>query len=90
MHCSKCGNTPVQFHHITYENLGRETIDDITPLCDQCHQLTHNLIVKMPKPQYQDGLAPITKARVQEQKINRLIDNQRLINASPLLKSLYS
>lgn len=41
--CQVC-NTPdnmasLEAHHRTYERLGREADDDITVLCDECHDL---------------------------------------------------
>lgn len=33
-------------HHVTYQNIGRETADDIVLLCPTCHRETHVLITR--------------------------------------------
>ena len=46
--CECCGsNSQLQCHHITYERLTRERIDDLVILCggsNGCHQRIHNLL----------------------------------------------
>jgi len=41
--CNKCKikNTTLHVHHLTYENRGRETFNDIMVLCEKCHKLEH-------------------------------------------------
>lgn len=41
--CTSCG-TPhlLECHHISYENLGAESLDQLTILCRTCHQEVHN------------------------------------------------
>lgn len=39
--CARCGNYPWQLHHLTYENLGNESLDDLIPLCGDCHARAH-------------------------------------------------
>lgn len=29
---------PIQLHHMTYENLGRESFADVVALCTKCHR----------------------------------------------------
>lgn len=37
--CEECGaNHALQLHHRHYNTLGREKIDDVVILCDQCHE----------------------------------------------------
>jgi hypothetical protein len=39
-----CGETEhLQLHHLTYERLGREELDDLRWLCKRCHALVHVL-----------------------------------------------
>lgn len=43
--CNRCRlcNSPdnLQVHHRTYERIGHELLDDLTTLCDECHELYH-------------------------------------------------
>ena len=39
-----CGETErLQLHHLTYERVGAERLDDLTPLCANCHAMIHEL-----------------------------------------------
>jgi len=42
--CQICGrkDVPLDVHHNTYENLGREEFGDLVALCRECHELFHN------------------------------------------------
>ena len=43
-YCRGCGTQRhLQVHHRTYEQLGREPIDDLVVLCTVCHQGVHAL-----------------------------------------------
>ena len=46
--CESCGsNVQLQCHHITYERLTRERIDDLVILCggsNGCHQRIHDIL----------------------------------------------
>lgn len=44
--CECCGAKKVHLHHHTYERLGNESMDDITPLCGDCHLDLHKLLKK--------------------------------------------
>lgn len=33
----------IHLHHITYQNAGNETIEDVIPLCPSCHQIFHSI-----------------------------------------------
>jgi 5-methylcytosine-specific restriction endonuclease McrA len=36
--CADCGqHLPLQVHHLHYNTLGWEVIDDVAPLCRECH-----------------------------------------------------
>lgn len=40
-----CGETEnLQLHHMTYERVGRERLEDLTPLCPTCHNMIHVLV----------------------------------------------
>jgi len=34
---------PLQLHHITYERLGHERLEDVVAICDSCHEEVHDL-----------------------------------------------
>ena len=48
--CVKCGvrrrykgvETYLQVHHLTYENIFHEKLEDLTTLCKSCHDASHN------------------------------------------------
>lgn len=42
--CEKegCLNTAEIVHHLTYENVGKENLEDLQALCKACHYLEHN------------------------------------------------
>jgi hypothetical protein len=41
--CQSCGTkSALNCHHITYEDLGMETLDQLTTLCTTCHTTLHN------------------------------------------------
>jgi hypothetical protein len=43
--CFVCkGHQRIQLHHITYERLGLERLEDLVPLCHVCHQAVHRLV----------------------------------------------
>lgn len=41
--CADCGTTEGVFnvHHLTYENIGRELLEDVVVLCRDCHHKRH-------------------------------------------------
>lgn len=43
--CRGCGvKKNLQVHHIRYDNLGREPLEDLTTLCVECHKAVHRTI----------------------------------------------
>lgn len=41
--CAMCGSSRnLNVHHITYENLGEEKDEDLTVLCQRCHETLHD------------------------------------------------
>ncbi len=53
--CEACGNNIAQLdlHHITYENLGFESIDDLRLLCRNCHGRLHQILGYDRQTEYQ-------------------------------------
>lgn len=42
--CEICGNGKnIHVHHFNYENLGKETFNDLACLCEGCHFAMHNM-----------------------------------------------
>jgi hypothetical protein len=39
--CIRCGEANYQLHHLTYERICREHLDDVIPLCGKCHKQEH-------------------------------------------------
>jgi 5-methylcytosine-specific restriction endonuclease McrA len=40
--CTLCkSRNDIHLHHITYNRLGREQLNDVIPLCGECHELIH-------------------------------------------------
>lgn len=42
--CCKCGLSPssLDIHHIRYDHLGKEPLEDLVSLCRKCHQEVHD------------------------------------------------
>ena len=42
--CQVCytNGRPLEVHHRTYDRRGRERLEDLTVLCDECHGLFHH------------------------------------------------
>ncbi len=44
--CEQCGYEPwkpcLQVHHVTYDNLYNEKLEDLILLCPRCHKAKHN------------------------------------------------
>lgn len=46
--CERCGYQPwkrgvLQIHHLSYENVGHETADDLICVCARCHMELHGI-----------------------------------------------
>lgn len=42
--CVSCGTTEsIHLHHASYDRLGNESMDDLVPLCDVCHNTLHRM-----------------------------------------------
>lgn len=42
--CAVCQEKDrLELHHVTYERLGNEQLDDVRPLCQACHAVVHQL-----------------------------------------------
>ena len=41
--CSECGDKATELHHLNYNKLGYEELDeDVVALCNECHKEMHN------------------------------------------------
>lgn len=47
--CRLCHRTDTQLHHVTYERLGCEKLDDVVPLCRTHHVAVHEWLVESGK-----------------------------------------
>lgn len=44
-HCVICkSDGPVEFHHRTYRRITQERLQDLVPLCRECHQWAHDYV----------------------------------------------
>ena len=41
--CQVCGRSAESVHHLTYDHLFDEPMDDLVSLCNECHQMAENL-----------------------------------------------
>jgi hypothetical protein len=57
-----CGEETVDLHHMTYERIGAENLDDLAPLCRSCHQLVHVLERRKEVSLDLDGLCDAERA----------------------------
>ncbi len=49
--CERCGSSELlQVHHLTYERLGNELMDDVEVVCRKCHQELHGREFKQASP----------------------------------------
>ena len=63
--CAKCGaEHDRDLHHLTYERIGRELLDDLICLCRSCHNLEHPKKQKKIRP---EGYI----SKTQRRKLNR-------------------
>lgn len=65
--CSKqCEPNLLHCHHLTYERLGREEMDDLVFVCGKCHYKIHKLVRQRPKMTIRQatGLVRKRKGRV--------------------------
>lgn len=71
--CEICGSTcNLTTHHLTYDNLTRETEDDLATLCWECHQTAHIHLVsekrlKKPSRAFRTLLMRIRRGHKQRQ-----------------------
>lgn len=42
-HTCECGDHATQVHHLTYDNVGDEELDDLVAICRDCHEFEHGL-----------------------------------------------
>jgi len=39
--CQYCGGEATEVHHLTYENIGNEPLEDLIAICRLCHKDQH-------------------------------------------------
>jgi hypothetical protein len=44
--CVSCGKPHTLLHHLTYDNLGKERLNDLIPMCHRCHRNAHKAMKK--------------------------------------------
>ena len=42
---TKCSKSAEQVHHLTYANVGKETLEDLQAMCKGCHASEHKLAI---------------------------------------------
>jgi hypothetical protein len=47
--CEKCGEWGNEIHHLSYDNLWKEPLNDLQVLCDDCHEATHRALKSLNK-----------------------------------------
>lgn len=95
MVCAMCGGKRhILLHHKTYERLGDEALDDLVPLCTECHTFVHS----MERAGYIDSLDPAALAAlsdaeraernqtVERQRVNRQRADYREIKTKDVLR----
>ena len=83
--CASCGTTKnIQVHHISYLRLshngpGKETMEDLIPLCGRHHQLVHKLIDELKERKI---FPVITGKKLLRKRLNLLnLVNPRIFDA---------
>jgi len=47
--CQICrSKEEIHVHHVSYERIGRELVDDLAVLCKSCHKIVHAIVLKYP------------------------------------------
>lgn len=70
--CRLCPSTKIELHHIIYTHLGKERLDDVTPLCRTHHQEVHRWL--------EEHKLPIIET---EYAIQRLLPSLHLLYCKP-------
>lgn len=68
--CIACSYPNYELHHLRYDCLGKETLGDVMPLCQRCHDEAHEMMRIKEIPNYQTHLAL--------QKIFKWTDQERI------------
>jgi len=54
--CQDCGKPAKQVHHLTYDRIFRENMEDLISLCGECHAKRHGKIKDYDKSKKKKGL----------------------------------
>lgn len=84
--CEICGSEEhINIHHFNYENLGKETLNDLACLCQRCHVAIHyteNNILNTKICNRRDFEKQMTLSR----KIKKILNNEKYLKVLPLTK----
>ena len=89
--CASCGATEdIQVHHISYLNLnrkgpGKETMEDLIPLCKRHHHLVHALIEEY--RQYNKKRHDYNWEKASKEAINYLVPRKYMVSKAKRDKS---
>ncbi len=65
--CYICGSTEnLQVHHKTYNRIGKEYLNDLCLLCENCHKKTHELLKQHPTYVLWGAARRIKKQRIRK------------------------
>jgi len=72
--CCVCGGDATEVHHLTYENLGKEKMEDLVSLCRRCHEKAEDLYNPQITPWAMEEVKPegnnfMAAMRVDAQKV---------------------
>lgn len=67
--CQQCSyRRKLQVHHLTYERLGVEKLEDVVTLCDRCHKAAHDVATMRPKRRPKSVSKRIEAGRTRKKK----------------------
>lgn len=65
--CCACGNREdLNVHHLNYDNLYHENVEDLSVLCRRCHEIYHFVIPKINIPNVQTFM-PLNLSEIDEE-----------------------
>lgn len=68
-----CGSVAYEVHHLTYENLGNEKMEDLIPLCGYCHSAYHRVDNLRKKAEKLSGPPEIPDAQTTEARKKQVL-----------------
>jgi len=81
--CEICGGSEsLNIHHLSYENRGKETLDDLVCLCQRCHEVMHTY--ESPFIGHISDRKTFEKQVKLANKIKKKFNNKRFLKVLPL------